>query len=353
MISITAASITMLISLYFDRPNSVIIQDPSSPLVKLNGSQLNLIISKNSLVKNQETKTERRTITMNDFETKSIDNIKTTLTVGFNKVLGQDYAKLTISPPGEKSISLPVFNSGQYIEFNSDSTAQILTILNVNFEAKNIEVDVSNITVINSKEVKNIDDPECLKIGIISEENDCTKYEKILDGLKEAPLAYNRPDSMIRGEATEISLIIDPTKMQDPTIGLAKLEGNIVKNISKISRYMSAELSSIDFNIKPAGLQQKLVTSFSPTRWTWKVVPVVAGEGKLITLDVYAHIKQNNQISDPITVRTFRDRIKVDVKVWDQILDLVKDVQPIHTFVIAILGGLGTFYLWWKLRKDK
>jgi hypothetical protein len=189
---------------------------------------------------------------------------------------------------------------------------------------------------------------ECLALGIVSGDI-CYDYKAIYDSLRRAPLAYNRPDKMTLGRRAEVSLVIDPTDTSDPAAALEGLEGSIVEGTTKISLNMSAQLQGAAFRMEPDGLQRKLVTSGTPTRWTWFVTPLEAGDDKIITLDVYAHIQDGDNVLEPFSVRTYRDRISVDVATWDYVVSMVQDLTPVHAFVVALFGTLSGIAAWaWR-----
>jgi hypothetical protein len=191
---------------------------------------------------------------------------------------------------------------------------------------------------------------QCRALGVLGK---CTQYESILKDLLDAPFAYNRPNTMWRDEPTSISAILDPGFTIDPADALAGQEGDIVQVQSKISRYMSAELSGAVFQVEPTGPQRRLITTTSPTQWNWKATPLKSGSKQLIVLQIFAHIQENGEVSDPITIRTFPDYIRVNIKTWDQMIDVVKDIQPVHAFLVAVSGSVSGLFVWYKRRGVK
>ena len=83
------------------------------------------------------------------------------------------------------------------------------------------------------------------------------------------------------------------------------------------------------------------------------MIPHEAGENKILTLDVFAHIQINYQISDPITVRTYRNKFSVDVKTWDRVVEAVNAIQPIHALIVALVGSGWAMFMWWRKRQMK
>lgn len=198
--------------------------------------------------------------------------------------------------------------------------------------------------------LRSIPKQNCLVLGI-SSVSECPDIEAIYDSLKEAPLAYNRPQMMTLGQRHELSLVIDPRAGAEPAAGLNLLEGTIVEDTTKISLHMSAELRGRAFEVEPAGLQRRLVSPVALTRWSWFVTPLEAGEDQLITLNVYANIETGTVDLAPLSVRTFRDRIRVDVATWGYVMDIVNELSPVYTFVVAACGTLFGAAAWlWERR---
>lgn len=88
---------------------------------------------------------KKRTILLSNMDTVKVERANVNIGVMFNTALGKNFAKLTISPSEKRPVSLPVYNSGQYIEFDSNTGEHIATVLNIDFRHQNIEVDVSKI----------------------------------------------------------------------------------------------------------------------------------------------------------------------------------------------------------------
>jgi hypothetical protein len=194
---------------------------------------------------------------------------------------------------------------------------------------------------------------ECVDLGIINK-NKCHDYERIVDNLRRVPLAYNRSDKMTFGKPTEIRLLIDASNTNRLLSALEGLEGSIVEDTTIATLHMSAELHGVTFRVEPHGLQRKVVTPVNPTPWTWSVTPLEAGDDKVITLDLYAHIQDGDSVLEPFSVRTYRDRISVDVTTWDYVVSMVKDLTPMHAFVVALFGTLSGIAAWgWRQSSTK
>lgn len=187
----------------------------------------------------------------------------------------------------------------------------------------------------------------CAELGVIVDgEQSCIDYETVLAGLKSAPLAYNRPERMVRDRVTDISLVIDPTVAPDPAGALSEFSGEPVEAETKIARHMSARLSGAAFEITPDGFQKKLISAAAPTQWVWGVVPREGGSDKVLTLEVFAHVVAGERVSEPVTLRTFHDKIVVDVSTLDWLNDIISKIKPIYAFIATVIAGLAGAFVW-------
>ena len=114
---------------------------------------------------------------------------------------------------------------------------------------------------------------------------------------------------------------------------------------------MSAELIGTSFEIEPSGLQQRLVLSSNTTTWKWKVNPIKEGKEELLTLDVYAHFEVDGKTTPPITIKTFREKILVEITPWNAIKKVAADWSPAITLLFAIVGTLWGLFVWYH-RKE-
>jgi len=149
------AGILTLLSDVFDLGAAKSVNVVAMPPIQLDLEQIDEIISikdkqdsiqKVAKIKQASVVTaiqKKSTVVLRNMDSVMIARAKVNIAVMFNNVLGKNFAKLTISPFGNKPVSLPVYNSGQYIEFNSNTGKHVATVLSVDFNKKNIEVDVS------------------------------------------------------------------------------------------------------------------------------------------------------------------------------------------------------------------
>jgi len=118
--------------------------DKLSLIIK-NGQDKAIIPTPKQPIKANTPIPKKHTAVISDMQSIMIDHANTYISVSFKKVLSKNFAKLTVAPIGKKPISLPIYNSGQYLEFNSNTGGHIATVLNVDFSNKKIEVGVSKV----------------------------------------------------------------------------------------------------------------------------------------------------------------------------------------------------------------
>src|SRR5580692_9898326 len=70
-----------------------------------------------------------------------------------------------------------------------------------------------------------------------------------------------------------------------------------------------------------------------------------------LTLDVFALLDGGNKT---VKVRTFRDRIPVTATLSQKVQASVAFLDPIWTFVAAVVGGLGGLIIWlWRMKLSR
>lgn len=191
-------------------------------------------------------------------------------------------------------------------------------------------------------ESKRLDESDCRALGVLES---CTDFSAVLDQLLERPLEYNHPKTMFVGRKTEISLVLRtdwkgkdlPKEISEELKGLP---GEVKQAISKVTQVMSARLAGREFEIEPAGMQERTVTTAAPVVWSWLVTPGDTGRAKKLKLELYAHIRDKGETKPPLLIKTLDASIDVDVKTWDWIVAHAKTMEPIYTFLAALLGLL-------------
>lgn len=189
----------------------------------------------------------------------------------------------------------------------------------------------------------------CGELGIATPAPNCDAYEKLLAGLRKAPFFYNKPARMTAGEAVEVDLALNPSDPAGARALLHGLHGTTARGESPIARHMSAQLFGAAFEVSPAGPQRRIVLTSNTTTWQWKVTPRAPGE-KLLTLSVYVHLEVDGKSSPPIAIRTYRDRIRVEVSRWRVLAAATEYWSPILGFVVALTGALWGAWRWLRRR---
>ncbi len=186
----------------------------------------------------------------------------------------------------------------------------------------------------------------------------CLDVDAALERLSERPVEYNHPDQMIKDRPTEIMLVLRTDFAGEdlpPEISQAfeGLQGEVRQERAKISNFMSAQLRGRDFDIDPAGLQERSVTWREPVRWSWYVTPREAGEGQKLQLELYAHIVDaSGQRQPPVLIKTLDATINVDVRTIDWLLAQVRTLEPVYGLLAALIG-LITIILTLVLRRRR
>lgn len=84
-------------------------------------------------------------ITLKNNQLIELRSVQANISVMFSSFSGKKFVKLTIAPVGKKPVSLPIYNQGQYLEFESKTGTHTATVLSVDFRRKNVMVGVSKV----------------------------------------------------------------------------------------------------------------------------------------------------------------------------------------------------------------
>ncbi len=187
---------------------------------------------------------------------------------------------------------------------------------------------------------------ECFQLGVFQEGKNCNLYEQMLQSLKSAKIFYNNPTKMTVSETVEISLALNPANPSEAQAQLTDLTGTPTSGESKIARHMSAEITGANFVVEPPGLQKRLILENNTTTWKWKVTPLKKGKEELLTLDVYAHFEVNGETSPAIAIKTYREKILVEVTAWDSLKNTVSQWTPIIALLLTLIGAFWGLYRW-------
>lgn len=159
-----------------------------------------------------------------------------------------------------------------------------------------------------------------------------TKPERnVLDNLRTAPIAYEKPSQVQVRTPFEVTLAIDLTDAEAARDALPGT-GDVVEAEAQVSSITSATLTGTGFDIVARSPAKQTLSSLTTNRWQWQVTALEDGEHELV-VEVFAHV---DDVAMP--VRTYRDRVTVEVSGVNRVLGWAADADP----VIAVIGGLGS-----------
>jgi len=196
-------------------------------------------------------------------------------------------------------------------------------------------------------------DSPCPERGMLGP--DCLDADAAIERLSERPAEYNHPKQMIKGQATEISLVLrtDFTGEGVPeevSKAFERLQGEVKQQRARIAAVMSARLRGKDFEIDPPGMQERTITWRSPVEWSWYVTPQAGGESKRLELQLYAHIvNPQGEMQPPVLIKTLDATIDVDVRTLDWLIEQARTFEPIYAVAAAIIGLFTALLtIWWR-----
>jgi len=195
----------------------------------------------------------------------------------------------------------------------------------------------------------------CPERGVLGAE--CFDVDAALERLRDRPVEYNHPPEMIRGQATEITLVLRTDFTEDglpeeTSEAFERLQGEVKQQRAKISNIMSARLRGRDFEVDPNGMQERTITWRRPVAWSWYVTPKAGGENKRLELELYAHIvNPQGQTQPPVLIKTLDATIDVDVRTLDWLIEQARTFEPIYAVVAAIIGFFTALITLWLRRR--
>lgn len=152
-----------------------------------------------------------------------------------------------------------------------------------------------------------------------------------IDTLKSVPIAHESPTRARFGRAFEVTLAVDGTGGDSAADALPGV-GRVVESIAMISADVEATLSGDAFEITPVTPMVQSISPLTENVWRWNAVPLESGTQSL-TIEVFA---LNGDRRLPI--RTFRDRVDVQVSAVGQAIALADALSPIA----VVIGGIGS-----------
>jgi len=172
--------------------------------------------------------------------------------------------------------------------------------------------------------------------------------EAIASKLKDYPVEYNKPASLLLGESTPVQLVIKTSEKQDAEPLFKGLEGDVAKTTVMVANDVSAQLSGppdrLDIKLRDEKNNMRTISSPVPITWIWDVKPLKPGEAQ-VTLEVTSYIKTGKD-TEPVPIRVLQDTWVVEAHGIAWVRYQIAQIDPILAFV-ATLGTLGAGVLAW------
>lgn len=153
----------------------------------------------------------------------------------------------------------------------------------------------------------------------------------VMETLKSVPIAHETPSKAKFGRPFEVTVAVDATG-DDTAADALPGRGNIVEGVAQISASVQATLSGEMFDIEPITPTVQRISPLTENVWRWKVTPTQTGSQDLV-IELFALAGD-----EALPVRTFRDRVEVQVSRVGQAIAIANSVSP----VAMVLGGFGS-----------
>lgn len=150
--------------------------------------------------------------------------------------------------------------------------------------------------------------------------------------LHTVPIAYETPSSAKFGRPFDVTVAIDATG-DDSAADALPGSGNVVEGSAQVSGQVMAALSGEMFDIEAVTPMTQTVSPLTENVWRWRVTPTQTGAHDLV-VELFA-LDGNAALP----VRTFRDKIEVQVSRVGQVIAVVDSVSPLA----IVIGGIGSF----------
>lgn len=141
----------------------------------------------------------------------------------------------------------------------------------------------------------------------------CERYRQIHRGLDDGAAAFNAPSVINRGATVRVRFAVDrQANSTGPAAAVEALPGETIKLVTKVGRYMRAELSGDGFRVvglNPAS--QDLFTSDSAI-WEWDVTAVSGGD-RVLSLKTWVEARGPDGALRPRWLKVEDRAIKVEV----------------------------------------
>ncbi|MGI9481787.1 MAG: hypothetical protein ACR2OR_05450 [Hyphomicrobiales bacterium] len=186
---------------------------------------------------------------------------------------------------------------------------------------------------------------EAVKPGDL-ENNEQLAKKSLVDQLVKAKYGFNKAESMVVGEVVDVALYISTDKSFDAPALLFGLPGAQKSGELKVSSHVSANLHGSAFKVTLKSKERQLISQTLPANWTWTVEAMEPGEKQLLTLEVYAYLENQGRLSDPISVRTLKENIEVNVSWYSRTASFLASIWQLLVGALALLlaTGVGIVY---------
>lgn len=176
--------------------------------------------------------------------------------------------------------------------------------------------------------------------------------DAVLEQMTVGNMVFNRPASMVRGEAKRVTLLIS----QSSTIDELKAElgasaGAVREQQIRIAPLMQARLTGSAFAITPITPEEQPMSSSETTEWQWEIKPAEFGQLPLhLSVDMIVTIDGQERRRH---LRSFEETIIVEVAWGPWIASFVW--ENIEWLVTAIVLPLGLWLVkrWRKRRRQR
>lgn len=158
-----------------------------------------------------------------------------------------------------------------------------------------------------------------------------TADQAFAETLKSVPIAHETPKQARFGRSFEVYVALDGTGDTSAADALPG-RGNVVESEARISTSVQAAISGQSFDIEALTPLVQRVSPMTENIWRWKVTPMEVGPQDLV-IELFALTD-----GEAMPVRTFRDRVEVQVSHIGQVVALAQTVSP----VAMVAGGIGS-----------
>ncbi len=174
------------------------------------------------------------------------------------------------------------------------------------------------------------------------------RIKNSLTNFPKGRFTYNRLKTMWRDVPETVVLKLNLASETTPTIP-PSLRGEPKVGETAITPEMSVELrGTAGLVVKPSGPVRKRISNIAPTAWQWDVTPKTEKE-QIMTLIIYIHVDDK----EPFTLKTFEDEIHVKVTTWQQVKDVISEINPVWAFFAGAIPAIWAAWKWIRRQPRK